>query len=366
MPLMSAARAHRGTADFTLEKTEIPEPGPGEVLIKVAAAGLAPSIPKLLALGAFRHLPTTPGHEIAGTVTAVGPDADEALTGRRVRVHPTLSCRACRFCRTDREQLCAESAMIGHAAFGKGELKLYARYHDGGLAEYVRVPAWLVDELPDNVSFEVGAKVHDLGNAVRALKCAALPAAGSLIVTAATGTMGVATVKLARHFGAGRLVLVGRSAERLEAVRALAGPVPAETVALEELGEDWGTDGALTGRLRALLPEGADAAIDYLPAGPGSGQTAAAVGAAGTFVHMGGNGAPFPLSLRDLMHDCLRIVGTRNCTRADTAAVLGLLASGQLTAEELITHRYPLTEVNAAVAAMLGRTEPIWMAVVHP
>jgi len=48
--------------------------------------------------------------------------------------------------------MCAESAMIGHAASGNGSLELYARYHDGGLAEYIRVPDWLVDVLPDKVT----------------------------------------------------------------------------------------------------------------------------------------------------------------------------------------------------------------------
>ena len=69
----------------------------------------------------------------------------------------------------------------------------------------------------------------------------ALPLGGTLVITAATGTMGTATIKLASFFGAGRLILVGRSAERLEAVRPLAGSLPVETVALEDLGSDWAT-----------------------------------------------------------------------------------------------------------------------------
>ncbi|WP_243774868.1 alcohol dehydrogenase catalytic domain-containing protein [Actinomadura barringtoniae] len=362
---MAAARAHDRTGPLRLEKVTVPEPGPHDVLVRVASAGLAPSLTKLLARGSFKHLPTVPGHEIAGTVAEAGAEVDPALVGTRVRVHAILACRTCRYCRSDREQMCPSAAMIGHGAHGTGPMPLYERYHDGGLAEYVRVPSWLVDLLPDGVSLDVGAKVHDLANAARALKCAALPPGGTLVITAATGTMGTATVKLAPFFGAARLVLVGRSAQRLEPVRAIS-PLPAETVALDELGRDWEAEHALTARLRTLIPDGADAVIDFLPRGGGTAQATAALATGGTLVHMGGNRTPFPYSARDLQHHCWRVVGTRACTRTDTATVLDLLGSGALRADDLITHRYPLAEVNEALAAMDRREEPMWMAVVNP
>ncbi|MQY06604.1 alcohol dehydrogenase catalytic domain-containing protein [Actinomadura macrotermitis] len=365
MTPMLAARAHERTGPLRLERIAVPEPGPHDVLVEVKAAGLAPSLPKLLARGAFRHLPAVPGHEIAGTVVRAGAEVDAALAGARVRVHAVLACRTCRFCRSDREQMCPSAAMIGHGAHGNGPMPLYERYHDGGLAEYVRVPSWLVDVLPAGVGFDVGAKVHDLGNAVRALKCAALPPGGTLVITAATGTMGTAAVRLAPFFGAGRLVLVGRSAERLDPVRALSS-LPAETVALDELGAGWESGHGLTARLRELAPEGADAVLDFLPQGAGTAQATAALATGGTLVHMGGNRSPFPYSARDLQHRCWRVVGTRGCTRTDTAAALDLLGSGALRADDLITHRYALADVNDALAAMDRRAEPIWMAVVRP
>ena len=366
MTVMLAARAHRGLSELQLSTIEIPEPGPQDVLVKVASAGLAPGMMILLARGAFKHLPTTPGHEAAGTVAAAGGQVDPALIGQRVRVHPNLTCRSCAYCRTDREQMCADQAMIGHAGFGSGPMPLYARYHDGGFAEYIRVPHWLVDVLPDNVSFDVAAKVHDLANAVRALKCAVLPLGGTLVITAPTGTMGTATIKLASIFGAGRLILVGRSAERLEAVRPLAGSLPVETVALDELGSDWAESQGLTRRLRGLAPSGAEAVVDYIPDGPATAQATAALSTGGTLVHMGGNSAPLPFPALAIMVNCWRIVGTRSCTRTDVTAVLRMLAEGALHADELITHRFPLTDINDAVAAMRDRREPMWMGVVKP
>lgn len=356
--MMLAARVHRDSTAVTLEKIETPQPGPDEVLIKVAAAGLAPGMTTLLALGAFKHLPTTLGHEAAGTIVAVGANVPGLAAGERVRVHPNLTCRSCVYCRTDREQMCAQQAMIGHAGFGSGPMPLYERYHDGGLAEYIRVPYWLVDPIPAQVSLDVAAKVHDLANAVRALKTAGPLFGGTVVITAATGTMGTATIKLAHLFGASRLLLVGRSAERLEAVRHLSA-IPTETVAMEEE-----TD--LTGRLRQLAPTGVEAVIDYLPTGPGIWQATAALATGGTLVHMGGNFIPPPIPIGVIMANCWRIIGTRCCTRTDALQVLDLLAAGTLNVNELITHHFPLAEIGRAIEVMQDRSEPIWMGVVHP
>jgi threonine dehydrogenase-like Zn-dependent dehydrogenase len=362
---MLAARAHQGSSVLALEKTAVPEVGSDDVLIRVHSAGLAPGMLALLAIGAFRHLPTTVGHEASGVVEAVGGEVDSELVGKRVRVHPMLSCRRCNFCRTDREQMCAQSAMIGMAGFGSGQLALYAQYHDGALAEYIRAPHWLVDVLPDNVSFDVAAKIHDLGNAVRALKQTDLPLGGTLVINAATGAMGTATVKLAQFFGAGRLILVGRSAERLDAVRRLAPELPTDVVALEELGA-WQNTGGLTQWIRELAPGGADAVTDYVPSGPATGQALTALATGGTLVHMGGNAEPLPLPPAALMLQLWRVVGTRACTRTDTDQVLRLLASGALQADELITHRFALADIDTAVSSLQSRSDPIWMAVVNP
>ncbi|WP_063043427.1 alcohol dehydrogenase catalytic domain-containing protein [Nocardia pseudovaccinii] len=363
---MLAARAHADANSLVIEKIPVPEPGPDDVIVKVASAGLAPGMLSLLAMGAFKHLPTTLGHEAAGTIAAVGDGVTGVAVGDRVRVHPNLNCRNCVYCRTDRDMMCAQQAMIGHAAFSSVPMPLYERYHDGGLAEYVRVPHWLIDPLPDNVGFDVGAKVHDLANAVRILKLAELPPGATAIVTAATGTMGTATIKLAKLFGIGRLILVARNRERLSAVTPLAGGIAVDTVALEELPADWESNGGLTQRLRCLEPNGAHAVIDYIPAGPATGQAMAALATGGVLAHMGGNTTPIPIPPIGLMVNCWRFIGTRACTRNDAQDVLKLLETGALDIDELITQRFPLIDTVTAIEQMQQREHPMWMTVVNP
>ncbi|WP_240437668.1 zinc-dependent alcohol dehydrogenase [Sciscionella marina] len=359
---MLALRAHSGADALVLEDVPVPDPGPRDVVIKVASAGVAPGMLRLLESGAFKHLPTTVGHEAAGTIAQVGDEVTGLAVGDRVRMHPNLNCGDCRYCRAGLDMMCAQQAMVGHAFFGAGSAPMYEQYHDGGLAEYVRVPHWLVDLLPDSVGFDIGAKVHDLANAVRALKCAELPADATLVITAATGTMGTATVKLAEHYGAARLILVGRDRARLDAVTPLAGSSPVTVVATGELPDE----AALTQHLRALAPDGADAVLDYVPTGPVTGQAMAALATGGALVHMGGNLTPLPLPPALLMINCWRFVGTRACTRADAREVLDLLAQGTLAADELITHRCPLSDAVKAIDAMQQRTDPMWMSVINP
>ena len=366
MSTMLAARVDAGSTAPALEQVPVPEPGPGEVLVRVGSAGLAAGTMNLLRMGALKNLPTTIGQGVAGTVDRVGEGVDAGLEGSRVRVHPMLSCRTCTSCRNDQEMLCpTESAIIGQAAFAPGPLTLYGRYHDGGMAEYVLVPAWLVDVLPENVSLDVGAMVHDLGIAVRTLRQAALSPGGTLVIAAATGTMGTTTVRLAPFFGAGRLILVGRSPERLEAVAALSS-LPVQTVATDTLDEGWEERGGLTRAIRALAPAGVDAVADYTPSGPGSAQCLASLRTGGTLVHTGGNMTPLPMPLVAIMGTMWRVVGSRGCTRTDTDQVLALLGSGALSVDDLVTHRWPLTELDAAVAVLTSRSEPLWVGLVKP
>ena len=366
MTTMLALRAHSGAATFTLEDIPIPEPGPVDVVVRVAAAGLAPGIRRLLEMGAFKHLPTTLGFEAAGTITAVGGDVTGVHVGDRVRVHPFLNCRACIHCRTDRDMMCPQQSMMGSAAFNNNAMPLYEEYHDGVLAEYVRLPYWLVDPLPEAVSFDVAAKVHTFANAVRALKWAELPLGSTVVVTAATGAMGTATVKLAKHFGIAELILIGRDPDRLKAVAALSGGITTNTVAIEELPDDWATTDTLAGRLRELAPDGAHAVLDYIAYGPLTGQAMTGLAAGGALVHMGGNPVRLPQSPLALMLNMWRFIGTRAYTRNDALEVLRLLDSGALTADELITHRFPLSNALHAVEAIQSRTEPMWMPVINP
>ncbi|KIX97608.1 uncharacterized protein Z520_06386 [Fonsecaea multimorphosa CBS 102226] len=351
----------------SMQILEIPEIGHQDVLIRVKSVGLAPGVFKMLKQGLIKPLPFIFGHEVAGLVEAVGKLAYGFRVGQRVRVNSILGCGQCKFCSTDRNQMCQSGGVIGFNQFGPQKTTLYDEYHNGGLADYIKVPFWQVQELPDNVSFDVGAKVHDLANAFRALKVSSLPAGATVVITGATGTMGTATIKLAHFFGISRLILVGRSEKRLDAVRKLAAlSIRVDTVPLETLGNDWPANKLLSVRLLELVPQKVDAIIDYWPFGTDIWQTMAVLCVNGTLVHMSGNPAQLPRHMLDITLNCWRIIGTRGNTPSDQKAVLELLGKGLLTVDDLITHRWPLDQAMEAIQNLQDRSMPIWMMVVNP
>lgn len=90
------------------------------------------------------------------------------------------------------------------------------------------------------------------------------------------------------------------------------------------------------------------------------------LGYGGSLVHMGGNGTSLPLPVVALMVHCWKIVGTRGNTRSDTKFVLDKLSDGTLNVDELVSHRFPLSDLKQVVLSVTYRSPPMWMGVVHP
>lgn len=364
MGKMLAYRGFEGESEPRLVEIDVPEVGDGDVRVRIQSAGLTYGTFTLQKAGLLKPLPMTLGHEGAGVVDAVGRNVRSVKPGDRVRIHPTLTCGTCRHCLTDRDQMCWGSAMMGFVSFDT-TVPDYAHYHNGFMAEYAVAPERQIDLLPDAISFDAGAKLHYAGNALRTLRVANLPPGGTLAILGATGSMGVVTIKLAPVFGVSKLVLVGRSTQRLEEAAALS-RVPVEIVSTDTMAEDWAQNGALPRRMLEAAPGGVDSIIDYLPDGGPMWQAAGGLATGGTFVNMGGGPQPFQFPMRAMIGKCWSVVGTRNHSRLDAKEVLRLLALGTLEIDGLITHRASLAEVGEAVAKIGSRDERVWMSVVHP
>lgn len=229
------------------------------------------------------------------------------------------------------------------------------------------MPYWLLETLPTNVSFDVAAKIHDAATALSALKLAELPRDSTIVITAATGTMGTLTLRLAQQFPIKRVILLGRSKERLESVRGL---TSLETAILS-LGDQCSKNadghmiGALVPQLKEMAPDGINAIIDWLPSGDVIGQILPALSTGGTVIHMGGNASPLPIPLVVIIANCWRLVGSRANTREDTSQILAWLAEGRIDIADLITHRFNLKEIDKALEVMESRSEPVWLSVIQ-
>ena len=187
--------------DAVLETTS---PGPGELVVRVKAAGICHSDAHYRSgVGSTRY-PLTPGHEVAGVVAEVGAGVTAHRAGDRVCLHYLVNCGECRDCRAGREQFCAAGQMIG-------------KDRDGGFAELVRVPARNAHRLPDAIPYEQGAiMMCSAATALHALRKARL-APGETVAVFGAGGLGVSAIQLARALGAGTVYAVNDALDGLEA-----------------------------------------------------------------------------------------------------------------------------------------------------
>lgn len=187
----------------------IPEIGPSDVLIRVAACGICHSDAHYRAgISKFDSLPMTLGHEVAGRVESVGKDVADIAPGDRVCVHYLVSCGHCDFCSRGFEQFCPEGQMIG-------------KHRDGGYAEFIKVPDRNAFKLPDEISFEVGAVMMcSSATALHALNKARMKPGDSLAIFG-FGGLGFSALQLARALGCAEVYIVEINQAKLASIAAL-------------------------------------------------------------------------------------------------------------------------------------------------
>jgi 2-desacetyl-2-hydroxyethyl bacteriochlorophyllide A dehydrogenase len=179
----------------SVETVPDPTPGPGEVIVEVAAVGLCGTDLHILA-GEHGVLPVVPGHEVAGTVVAVGADVDAKVVrvGDAVAVDPSLPCGACRECRRGRANLCPSLGALGVTVAG-------------GAAQYLAAPAASCVVLADDVDLRGAALIEPLSCAVRGYDVLRQQL-GARVVVYGAGTMGLLLLELAKRTGAVRVDVV--------------------------------------------------------------------------------------------------------------------------------------------------------------
>jgi D-arabinose 1-dehydrogenase-like Zn-dependent alcohol dehydrogenase len=188
-----------------LEDAEVPLPeiGPSEVLVRVAACGICHSdVHYRENISTIDPLPMTLGHEVAGRVETVGEEVRHVSPNDRVYVHYLVSCGSCDFCRRGHEQFCVKGQMIG-------------KHRDGGYAEFIKIPGRNVFVLPEEIPFEQGAiMMCSSATALHALNKARLKGDDSVAIFG-FGGLGFSALQLARTFGCRELYVVDINAAKL-------------------------------------------------------------------------------------------------------------------------------------------------------
>jgi D-arabinose 1-dehydrogenase-like Zn-dependent alcohol dehydrogenase len=221
---MKAIRLTRVGAPVELAEVPVPAIGERDILVRVGAAGICHSDAHYRAgRSPVRPLPMTLGHEVAGTVHAVGAQVTAVRPGDRVCLHYNVTCGDCPACATGSEQFCSTGLMIGH-------------HRDGGWAQYIAVPARNAVPLPPEIPFEQGATLMCASATSFHALVKSRIRAGERAAVFGIGGLGASAVQLARVFGAVEVFAVDINAEKL-ALAGLYGAVPVDASRVDPVAE---------------------------------------------------------------------------------------------------------------------------------
>ncbi|MCI9360892.1 MAG: galactitol-1-phosphate 5-dehydrogenase [Hungatella sp.] len=187
--------------DIRYEEIKKPEPGKGQVLIKVKYTGICGSDVPRVNGDACHFFPNVLGHEFSGTVAEIGEGVTVLKTGDRVAGVPLVPCMECEDCRRGDYSLCKHYSFIGSREFGS-------------FAEYVVVPEKNAVPFEDSVSFEQGAFFEPATVALHGLKRVPYEG-GKTVAVLGGGTIGMFVMQWAKIFGAAKTVVFDIADERL-------------------------------------------------------------------------------------------------------------------------------------------------------
>jgi L-iditol 2-dehydrogenase len=312
-------------------EVSIPEPGEGEVSIRVTAVGLCGSDAHWYEEGEIGDASLDGdlilGHEFAGVIES------GARSGERVAVDPAIPCLRCAFCLSGRSNLCSDLRFAGHGST------------DGALRQRLTWPERALVALPESLSDEEGALLEPLGVALHAIDIAGVDSRHSAGIFGC-GPIGLLLVTALRSMGVEQIVVTDRFAHRLEAASQLGATTTllatedgAERSAVEEVTktgldavfETAGTDSALNTALVAARP-GAKATIVGIP-----------------------NRDRTSLVASLARRKELTLAFCRRMLPADLVRAAALAGEGSVQLSGLITHRYPLAEAASAFTTLTQR-----------
>ena len=324
------------TRQVEIQELPIPEPGSGEVLIRVRAAGICGAeMHAFIGTHPLRKPPVQMGHEMAGDVVDVGEGVINLAQGDRVSVFPLRHCGSCFNCIEEMYNLCENLMLLGTSQW------------PGPFAEYITAPENLVFKVPPHVTHQEAAIAEPLCVAIHAVNRIGTVTNGSVAILG-VGTIGLATVVAAREAGAERIFVTDIADFNLEAAKRFGASLTVNTQ----------KEDPVAAILEATCGRGVDAVL--IAAGFSSvfNQAIAMVRPQGTVVTI----ALFddvvtidqPNSL--VMGEKI-ITSSWGETPKDFKKAIEIIASGRVSVEDFITHRLPLEKTKEGLELFEKRQE---------
>jgi L-iditol 2-dehydrogenase len=321
---VKAAVLH-GPRDLRVESSRTPEPGLGEVLVRVGMAGLCGTDYGIWTGERAVAYPLVPGHEFVGRVEMVGAGVARVRVGDRVVIEPNYSCGMCPLCREGSRNLCLTRIAVGIDV-------------DGCFAEMARVPERCCWPAPAAAADEDLLMTEPLAVVVRAVARAEVRPGQSAAVVGG-GTLGLLALQVLRGAGA-RVLVVNRSPRRLRLAREL-GAAATHAVSqggLEVAARDF------SGR------EGVDVVVETAGTPEAVTHALALVRPGGRIVLTGLPHEPTPVTFFSVVRREVTIAGSM-IYQDEFPEAMRLVVAGTVRTRPLVTHRFPLDAIGEAFAA---------------
>lgn len=316
--------------DVRLETMPKPEPGPGELLVRVMASGICGS--DVLEWYRIKKAPIVLGHEITGIIEKVGEDVSQFKPGDRVFVNHHVPCNTCRYCLSGNHTVC--------------ETLHTTRFFPGGFSEYIRVPAINTDRgtflLPDSVSFEDGSFIEPLGCVLRSHRLAGIKPEHTLLVIG-SGISGLLHILAAKAAGVGRIITTDIQDYKLKKAKEFGAS------AVIKAQED------VPARVREHNDSRlADIVIVCTGAYKAFTQALDSVDRAGTIICFATTSpdVELPIPINRFWRNSISIMSSYANSPYDAQVAIHMLESGIVNVNQLITHRFPLAETGKGFSLM--------------
>ncbi len=322
---MQAAVFDGGGKPLRLAEVPTPRPGPGEILVKVAACGICHTDLHYLDHGTptFKPPPLILGHEPSGTVADLGDGVEGFKKGYSVLLPAVFTCGRCALCRSGRENICERMSMLGN-------------HRDGAFAEYVVAPARDVCRLPPGLPLEEAAIIADaLSTPYHAVKHRGRVQPGDTVAVFGCGGVGLNLVQCAVAAG-GIVLAVDLDDEKLELA--------------QELGASETVNARTTDRpdkeIKRLTGGGVNIAFEAIGNPRTLSQAFDSLRRGGRLVVVGFCADSVPWAPSKIMFHEMEVMGSLGCSPADYPALIELVRRGRLKVAPLVSGRLPLHRIN--------------------
>lgn len=324
---MKAALFHGSGKPLEITEVPTPEPGAGEILVKVAACGVCHTDLHYIDHGVptFKAPPMILGHEPSGIVAKVGADVKNFKEGDKVLLPAVLTCGYCVNCRRGRENICDNMIMFGN-------------HVDGAYAEYVIAPAKDAIPMPDDVPLEEGSIIADaISTPYHAVVIRGQVKAGDNVVVFGCGGVGINAVQVAAAVGAS-VIAVDIVPEKLEMAKKLGAQAVVNASKEERIDKT----------IKKLTGGGADVSFEAI-GNPKTIQDAfACIRKGGRTVVIGYTNKNVELPASKIMFFEQEIIGSLGCRPVDYPKIIEMARTGKIKLKELVTGRFPLERINDA------------------